>query len=806
VQQTTHPDAELSKNQSAMQDRIGYWLVVSVGLWILLVSGALHVVTWTAEEKLLVLGWVLPAWVWFLIALGQSLLVGLAACPLSKYWPSERIRPVFNTWAICSFFVLILSPVRLIKPPNTQLANLLQIMLLSVFLVIIVLHSRRRNHEWRLSTFKPFAALWLAVAFGITVILPWLAWGALGSALDTALNLIAGMLFGLSVGILLSSYLLTPLRKSSNGIGQDLLLGGFAAGTAVVVMASSFGFNGLQIILMLFVPVLCVAIAGIGWFGQNRTKQSNWLAISLLVGIVVAAPMIFIDPDELVLLLAFSARDLPYWAFTAAIVSMIFASSFSVIFFLTRHYLSSAKPTVPFFALMVGTSVAGIFLFFGVGQSSFHGDQIFVIMKEQAELDGISALVDGEEKPKLIYDNLVNLAESSQADIRQDLDNLGLSYTPYYLVNGMVVDGGPVVGWWLGRRSDVDRVIENPILRPLPPSAVIRTGSSDAPSELPWNLSLIGADRVWREFGVTGEGIVVGHADSGVQKEHPELRAAYRGNTGGDDYNWLDPWFGKTSPYDESGHGTHTLGAILGKNIGVAPDAQWIGCANLVRGLGNPGLYLDCLQFLLAPFPNGGDPFSDGDPSLAAHVINNSWLCPEIEGCDEKTLVEAAMALREAGIFMVVSAGNEGPWCSSVRFPLATYDEVFSVGAINESGDLSSFSSLGPVDSDGSGRIKPDLVAPGENILSAFPGHTYMIQSGTSMAGPHVTGVVALMWSANSELIGDIDRTERILLETTTRYDGDMPDCVDNSIFPNNGSGYGILNAYEAVKAAIASP
>jgi len=806
VQQTTHSDAELSENQSARQNRISYWLVIAVSLWILLVSGALHVVTWSVEENMLVLGWVLPSWVWFLIALGQSLLIGLPAYPLSRHWPSDRVRPVFNTWIICSFFVLILSPVRLIKPPHTQLANLLQIILVTFFLVILGIHSRRRNSDWRRRSYKPVAAIWLAAAVGIIVILPWLARGALGSALDTALNLIAGMLFGLSVGILLSSYLLAPLRKSSNGIGHDLLLGGFAAGTALVAMASSFGFNGLQIVLMLFVPALCVAIAGIGWIGQNRAEQTNWLAISLLVGIAVAAPMILIDPDELVLLLAFGARDLPYWAFTAAIVSMIIASTISVIFFLARHYLSSAKPTVPFFALMVGTSVAGIFLFFGVGQPGFHGDQIFVIMKEQAELDGISASVDSEEKPKLIYDYLVNLAESSQADIRQDLENFGLTYTPYYLVNGLVVDGGPVVGWWLGRRSDVDRVIENPILRPLPQSTVSRTGSPDAPSVLPWNLSLIGADRVWRDFGVTGEGIVVGHADSGVQKEHPELRAAYRGNTGGDDYNWLDPWFDSTSPYDDSGHGTHTLGTILGKNIGVAPDAQWIGCANLVRGLGNPGLYLDCLQFLLAPYPNGGDPFSDGDPSRAAHVINNSWLCPEIEGCDEKTLVEAAKALREAGIFMVVAAGNEGPWCSSVRFPLATYDEVFSVGAINENGDLSSFSSLGPVESDGSGRIKPDLVAPGEDILSAFPGHTYMIQSGTSMAGPHVTGVVALMWSANSELIRDVDRTERILLETTTRYDGDMPDCVDSSIFPNNGSGYGILNAYGAVEAVIATP
>ena len=88
------------------------------------------------------------------------------------------------------------------------------------------------------------------------------------------------------------------------------------------------------------------------------------------------------------------------------------------------------------------------------------------------------------------------------------------------------------------------------------------------------------------------------------------------------------------------------------------------------------------------------------------------------------------------------------------------------MGAVNRDGVLSEFSSLGPVTVDGSGRAKPDIVAPGERVLSAMPGGTYEYQDGTSMAGPHVAGVVALLWSAKPELIGDIERTERILAET----------------------------------------
>ena len=143
------------------------------------------------------------------------------------------------------------------------------------------------------------------------------------------------------------------------------------------------------------------------------------------------------------------------------------------------------------------------------------------------------------------------------------------------------------------------------------------------------------ADMVWQDFGATGKGIVVGQSDTGVDGTHPALRDLYRGLTQGDDYNWYDPWTNSKSPNDQEGHGTHTLGIVLGKGgIGVAPDAQWIGCVNLERNLGDPALYLNCMQFMLAPFPQGGDPFRNGDPTRAADVLNNSWGCPSLEGCD----------------------------------------------------------------------------------------------------------------------------------------------------------------------------
>jgi len=206
---------------------------------------------------------------------------------------------------------------------------------------------------------------------------------------------------------------------------------------------------------------------------------------------------------------------------------------------------------------------------------------------------------------------------------------------------------------------------------------------------------------------------------------------------------------------------------------------------------------------MLAPFPQNGDPFVDGDPARAADVLNNSWGCPDIEGCDPNALLAAADHLRDAGIFVVVSTGNDGPNCSTVTAPLSLYDSVFSVGAIDRFGDMADFSSRGPVTADGSGRMKPDITAPGVDIFSSLPGGTYGASSGTSMAGPHVVGVVALLWSADPSLIGDINRTEQILIDTAQPYTGNTSiGCFDGGM-PNAAYGYGIVDAYAAVKEAL---
>jgi subtilisin family serine protease len=437
------------------------------------------------------------------------------------------------------------------------------------------------------------------------------------------------------------------------------------------------------------------------------------------------------------------------------------------------------------------------------GQPGFFGEDLFVVLTDQLYPNVNENIEDPIQIRSDVYNSLTSFANQSQSDIRDSLDQFGIKYQPYYLVNGLQVQGGPLLRIWLNTRPEVDRILDNPQLRPLQEKPPIASGTDSAPSEPQWNQKLIQADRVWDEYGVTGEGIIIGQSDSGVQGDHPELMTSYRGRIEGNTYNWLDPWYQSPTPVDIGGHGTHTLGSILGTSTGIAPGAEWIACVNLARNLGNPAYYLDCMQFMLAPYPQGGDPFSDGIPEKGANVLNNSWGCPPIEGCDEKLFQPAMQALREAGIFIVASAGNEGPACGSLDNPIAIYDEVFSTGAIDRFGELAFFSSRGPVDNAITSSVKPDIVAPGVDVLSSYPNNTYSTASGTSMAGPHIVGVVALIWSANPELIGDIDSTEQILAETATQYSGTLPQCIGAGGTPSTAVGYGIVNAFEAVKRAL---
>lgn len=770
--------------------RVG--LLSALVLWVLIATGVAQIVAFSVEQ-MVVMGLDTAPGLRSIVAALYGLSILVPAGAIWLFAKDLRSRNIFLAFVLAGGFALLLSPARLVEITAAHEIALLQAAGIALFLLL-----QRRGPalgtSWR--------GLWPALLAAALVGIPWVLWGALGSIADTLLNLIVGILFGLAASRVLRR-IYTETSEAA-AVSRSIFRNGFFSWLVLFVMSTALGAVGNQGLLSFSVPALGWALAGLYHREPvaGRRMDDNAGVLALLAGLAAFWPLALFDPDEITVAFNFGLTQLVQWANLSAAAGLVVGLVIGAALAAARQALSQIPPALGAAAALIAwLAVAGLYLL--VGQPGLHGERLFVIMKDQADLSAVASIQPYQQRRQAVYDLLVEKAITSQAGIRLELDRLGVPYKSYYLQNALEVQGGPLLRWWLSRNPAVDRILDSPILRPLPAPVPVSSGSEVLPNDTLWNLKMIGADRVWADFRVTGRGIIIGQSDSGVQWDHPELADSYRGRDGEHDFDWYDPWNGGREPQDTGGHGTHTLAIAVGNRVGVAPDAEWIGCVNLARNLGSPAYYLDCLEFMLAPFPQGGDPQRDGRPDLGAHVLNNSWGCPPVEGCDPNALLPAVNALRAAGVFVVTSAGNDGEGgCGSVADPIALYDQVYSVGAVDQEMHLAFFSSVGPVEVDGSGRVKPDITAPGVMVLSAYPGGTYSAASGTSMAGPHVAGVVALMWSANPTLIGDIELTEQLLNETAVPYSGWLPECVTPGR-PNNGAGYGIVNAYDAVRRAL---
>lgn len=780
-------------------------LFVILSFWVIVISSIDLFANWSLEQSLVENSTAIPDVRW--IIHGVCALVLLLSLMITFFFVKiPRIKHALGIWVLASSATLLMVPAKKLFITDQQGTTGYQILILVLFSVILLLVNRKQRQpqtapENRLSIFGLAALLTAALS------IPWLMWGALGSISDTVLYAVLGIVFAFFVIQVLFPFLFVKAYAAENEptVGE-FLLDGFIGALFFLILLTGLGQNGSQLVLIFVLPISAWVITGFAMIGRNGIGWAK-LSVGLIAASVLAFPLLFFDADELSLLITGTPGETVAWATRSAFTTLgaLFAVLILfIIFFRIKKGIRLLKSANIAFAL---ASLLAIFaVYFLAGRPGFYGEKIFVVMKNQADLTAVKQISDPSVRREAVYAELVKTALVSQTDIRRQLDQWHLSYIPYYLVDGIEVDAGPFYTMLLEKRGDVDHVLPSPHLRPLPEVVPLTNSQpADQPGEPAWNLKMIGVDQVWQELKITGKGVVIGQTDTGVDGTHPELKTSYRGAQGGDDYNWLDPWNHTASPTDAEGHGTATLGLITGKEIGIAPDAQWIGCVNLARDLGNPAVYLNCMQFMLAPYPQTGDSFRDGKPEKGAMIINNSWGCPRVEGCDAKIFQSAADALETAGVFMSVAAGNTGNYgCSTVTDPPAIYGDVLTAGSINQAGNVSDFSSLGPVSVDGSNRIKPDLLAPGEGIVSSFPGNTYIKADGTSFAAPHVSGVVALMWSANPKLIGNIELTTKILEETALPYQGTIPACVTSTGLPSDASGYGLLNAYAAVKAAIA--
>lgn len=418
------------------------------------------------------------------------------------------------------------------------------------------------------------------------------------------------------------------------------------------------------------------------------------------------------------------------------------------------------------------------------------GTATFIVyLRDQVDMTALEAQVRGLdrwERRRRTVASLQALADRTQPALLTWLRKPALAehvqeVQRLWIVNALVVTGDAKALDLLARHPAVRRILPDRV-RELP-----STPTSRAPLTA-WHLRLIEATRVHQELGITGRGVVVANIDTGVEWTIPSLEATYRGREGDHNYNWFDvTGTFPDAPGDDYGHGTATMSLIAAQAediaIGVAPGVRWIAVKAFdARGRTRDAWLHRAFQWILAPTDlNGKHP----DPSRAPDIVSNSWGTPN--GGDE-TFLPDIQALRVAGIIPVFAAGNSGEQGDGTINAPAAYPNVLAVGATDPNDRLADFSSRGPTPDN---RLKPDLTAPGVNVLVQDNNGQYETSSGTSFSTPIVAGVIALMKEANPSL----DYEAIYTLITRTAQDLGPPG-------PDMGYGWGRVNAYAAVQAA----
>jgi len=444
----------------------------------------------------------------------------------------------------------------------------------------------------------------------------------------------------------------------------------------------------------------------------------------------------------------------------------------------------------------------------------------WVDFKNTADLSQ-AYFMDWSERGWFVYETLKEQAEKTQSAAIDYLKTTGLKYKSFWLANRILVEQSDrTVLASLQRLPNVVSISAQKQYILYEPEKVEITDESKG---IEPNIAHVQAPEAW-ELGFDGTGLVVSSIDTGVRYSHQALVGQYRGNNGDGtfdhNYNWFNPDdLGDNVPNDDNGHGTHTMGTMVGDDgganqIGIAPGAEWMACLGCPGGSCPDTALLGCGEFMAAPTDlNGENP----NPDMRPNVVNNSW--GDCGQTYDPWFAEVIDGWQAAGVYPVFSNGNASncgyptpPGLNTVGNP-ARSGNVTGVGSSGEqNGQYATHSNWGPTDNldtinpvEGFEMMKPQVLAPGVSIRSSTPGSDTEYQdgwSGTSMSAPHVTGLVAMIMQAAPCLVGDYAAVETIIESTAvdmTYNDGSPLTPTD---FPNFATGWGEINALAAVNMA----
>ncbi|NUM34238.1 MAG: S8 family peptidase [Candidatus Brocadiae bacterium] len=363
--------------------------------------------------------------------------------------------------------------------------------------------------------------------------------------------------------------------------------------------------------------------------------------------------------------------------------------------------------------------------------------RVIVEMKEQFDIDTIRQNVRNTKEAKQeIMETLKKKSNDSQEWVRNFLQNNQRfqkveEIHSFWLVNAVSFKSNANVIRELAANEDIKGIYlckEEQMIHPI--AATSRETKA-------WGVKHIKADKA-QASGVTGKGIVVAVVDTGVNLNHP-------GFAPGQVLANLGKSFvsGEADAEDGHGHGTHCAGTVASAEYGVAPDAKIVPVKVLSKsGSGSWDGVMKGVQYA-AETADLMSMSLGGGASASGNVV--------------ETAVKNAI---KAGIHCVIAAGNSGPNAKTIGTPGVVLEAV-TVGAIDNKGVIASFSSRGPTVYNTS---KPEIVAPGVNVPSLWKNGGTNTISGTSMATPHVAGLVALILSTNKSLTPE--QVKALLIKT----------------------------------------